>query len=291
MIAVRLQGRLGNQMFQYAFILAASKQLNTNFYIDQYIELSSVDKYFNNIAAGPNKALTQLFKIKGFKNIFSFHLRRAYYKYLAKINKLAVYEYDYNSSMPETMIKNDTLYLGFFLSELFFKPFEDTIKRNFMLKEIFVNKFKDKYNDHYKNNTTVTVHIRRTDYLNLQYLNLGADDLSLPLSYYKNALAKFEGQNVHFIFISDDIDFVLQNFKDVKNKTISTDNEIIDFQHLLNADACIISNSTFSWWGAYLNPKQEKVVYCPKYYLGFYLKQQIPQNIYPKEWRQIDFTR
>jgi hypothetical protein len=289
MIAVRLQGRLGNQMFQYAFIMTASKKLNTSFYIDQYIEISSLDKYFNNIAGGSNKALTRLFKINGFKNIFSFYFRRFYYKYLAQINRLSVCEYNYNGSATDIKQDDRKLYLGFFQSELFFDSIKQTIKSEFSLKSIFINEFKLKYYGLYKNNRIVTIHIRRTDYQSLQHLNLGASDLSLPLGYYKKALAKFNGQNVHFVFISDDPDFVNQNFKAVKNKTISTDTEIIDFQHLLNADACIISNSTFSWWGAWLNDKPGKVIYAPQYFLGWRIKQETPRGIYPDSWTIIDF--
>ncbi|SHN24128.1 alpha-1,2-fucosyltransferase [Mucilaginibacter sp. OK098] len=289
MIAVRLQGRLGNQMFQYAFILAASKQLNTNFYIDQYIELSSVERYFNNIVARPNKALTQLFKIKGFKNIFSFHLRRAYYKYLAKVNKLAVYEYDYNGTAAEITLQNNILYFGFYQSESFFDSIKETIKNGFTIKNVFIEAFNLKYSSLYQHKKIVTVHIRRTDYQSLEHLNLGAGDLSLPKAYYEKALAKFEGQNVHFVFISDDRDFVNQNFKEVNNKTISADSEIMDFQHLLNADACIISNSTFSWWGAWLNNKPGKTIYAPRYFLGWRIKLETPREIYPGNWTLIDF--
>ena len=289
MIAVRLQGRLGNQLFQYAFIIVAAKKLNTRFYIDQFIEPSIIDKYFENVT-GINKATRQVFNINGFKNIFNFHLRRLYFKYLPKINKLSVKEYTFTDTVLETTLSNNTLYSGFFQSELFFKDAEDLIRNKFSLKKIVTGQFKNKYGGLYRDNRIVTIHIRRTDYQYLPHLNLGGDDLSLPISYYQKALAKYEGQNVHFVFVTDDFDFVSQSFKYIENKTISNDTEIMDFQHLLNADECIISNSSFSWWGAWLNPKQNKVVYCPEYYVGFHLKQQIPKNIYPKEWRQIEFS-
>jgi hypothetical protein len=127
------------------------------------------------------------------------------------------------------------------------------------------------------------------DYLHLQHLNLGGDDLSLPLEYYTQAVSKYDRKPVHFVFLTDDLDFVEENFQAITNKTISNDSEIMDFQHLLNAGECIISNSTFSWWGAWLNNKPNKVIYAPKYFLGWRIKKESPWKIYPDNWIQIDF--
>ena len=164
------------------------------------------------------------------------------------------------------------------------------IRQKLTIKTEISQAFKDRFSELYRANTIVTVHVRRTDYKNLGHLNLGGDDLSLPLKYYQNALSTVTGKNLHYIFISDDTAFVEANFAGIQPKTISVENEICDFQHLLNADICITSNSSFSWWGAWLNEKESKVVYCPKYYVGFHLKKEIPLNIYPKEWRQIGFN-
>ena len=97
----------------------------------------------------------------------------------------------------------------------------------------------------------VTIHIRKTDYTDLGHLNLGRADLSLPFSYYHNVIAKIHNGNNHYIFISDDPALIAGEFDYLKDKYISNDNAIVDFQHMLNADICIIANSTFSWWAAY----------------------------------------
>lgn len=289
MIGIRVQGRLGNQLFQLAFAMAASKKLNTHFFIDQYIEHLVADKYFAGVTGKSHPAVARLFRIRGFKNIFSFHLRRLYYKYPVLIRKLPVVAYDYLSAYNEITLQNNVLYEGFFQSELFFKDIENLIRKKFTLKKKVTDQFRNKYSGLYQNNPVVTVHIRRTDYQNLPHLNLGGDDLTLPLEYYKKAMSKFADKNAHFIFVSDDAAFVDENFKEIKNKTISTDTEIMDFQHLLNADGCIISNSTFSWWGAWLNAKPGKIIYAPKYFMGWRIRKETPADIFPHDWILVDF--
>ena len=56
----------------------------------------------------------------------------------------------------------------------------------------------------------------------------------------------------------------------------------------MNANICILSCSTFSWWGAWLNKQKNLKVYVPKYFLGFKVKKEYPVNIIPKKWKQIE---
>jgi len=289
MIAVRIQGRLGNQLFQYAFALSASKRLNTRFYVDQYIDHFTVNKYFKGIDNNYFAFILKVFNLKGYKNFFTFYLRRAYFKDLQVVSQFAVRECDFEAKISEITLQNNTLYQGFFQSELFFIDFEKLIRRKLVLKKGYVDLFNIKYGILYQSHKIIAVHIRRTDYLNLGHLDLGGDDLSLPVEYYQKAISKFYDQDIHFVFISDDKAFVNRNFEDIKNKTVTSDTEIMDFQHLLNADGCIISNSTFSWWGAWLNNKKIKVIYGPKYFMGWRIKKETPPDIYPKDWVQIDF--
>jgi hypothetical protein len=289
MIAMRLQGRLGNQLFQYAFIYSASKKIGVGFYLDQYFEKSLVHKYFQIGVASGSPLSSFSTDAEGGKDKLSFHLRRNVAKFLSYFYKLKTKAYEFDSNEADVEFEDKSLYIGYFQSLLFMSPYENPIRRNLVLKKKISDEFDKHYRSLYQQKTVVTIHIRRTDYKVLGHLNLGSDDLSLPLKYYQNAISSLKDANLHYIFISDDIGFVEDNFASVEPKIISKESDIFDFQHLVNADICIISNSTFSWWGAWLNAKKNKIVYCPKYYLGHHLKKQIPQNIYPKEWRQIDF--
>jgi hypothetical protein len=55
----------------------------------------------------------------------------------------------------------------------------------------------------------------------------------------------------------------------------------------MHADICILSNSTFSWWGAWLNDKKDKIVHAPRYFLGWKTQKEFPENIYPSTWNLI----
>jgi hypothetical protein len=134
--------------------------------------------------------------------------------------------------------------------------------------------------------------VRRGDYLNLNdwwLMNLGSDNLSLPDEYYINCLKRIpDYQGYKKIFVSDDVDYIQSAFGHLENAEFVSNSLIIDFQLLLNADILIASNSSFSWWAAYLNRKAHKQVFCPKYWLGFKVKREYPSNIIPVEWTQAE---
>lgn len=75
MVSTKIQGRLANQLFQYAFIYAIAKRLNTCFYIDKSIEKFKLPKYFNIKKDLFYPLDFYLFSIKDQKHIFSYHLK------------------------------------------------------------------------------------------------------------------------------------------------------------------------------------------------------------------------
>ncbi|MGN7986704.1 alpha-1,2-fucosyltransferase [Pedobacter sp. 22226] len=274
MIGVVLQGRLGNQLFQYAFAYAASKSLNTKFYIDQRSELFVLPKYFS-LVKEFNFEVESLFRIKGFRNIFSHRLKMAFYSFLPKFFKLKPIEFS-NGSSPEMnllKLKDQILYTGFFQSEIYFANVKEEIGSLFNLKE----EFKDNYQKVVKNfpadKKVIAVHIRKGDYINLGW--------ALSTDYYHKILQQFEKESSFFVFLSDEPATIAEEFSDVPHKYISNHEEIIDFQFLLNADVCILANSSFSWWGAFLNKKQPQI-YAPKFWLG--QNEELPNSIIPKNW-------
>lgn len=295
MISITLNGRLGNQLFQYAFAYHLSKELSASFYLDQKIEPCTLPKYFE-VGTGTFSFLDKnLFSIKGYKNFFSYYLRTHFYKLMASLlfGKKNSYCFSFNAKASEVtqQIRDGILLEGYFQSVLFFEAHQEEIRQKLRLKENIRLRYQQKIEQLAPvGEKIVAVHIRRTDYQNLGILNAGHEDLTLPPSYYHRLIAKIDEdyQNPYFLFVGDDVAFMEQEFGHITNKHISRADEITDLQHIIHADICVLSNSTFSWWGAYLNNKPNKIIYCPRYFLGFHIQETLPPDIYPKGWIVVD---
>jgi hypothetical protein len=274
MIAVRLEGRLGNQLFQYAFIYATAKKLKVDFYIDQSIDKFLLDQYFEVDNTPYHLFQKYIFNTKGYKNLFSYHLKRPFYTGLKKIHQLKTLNFSHFDD-PDSQLSNmidSALYTGFFQSEQYFSAYRNDIIRLFSVKPQYKHQYKSIAAAQLPaNKPIVVIHIRRGDYVNL--------DCQLPDEYYHDIIAGLKDNDAYYVFISDEADYIKEQFAYLENKYISHNTEIIDFQLLLNADVCILSSSSFSWWAAWLNPKKNKLVYAPKYWLGFKDQKEFPTGI------------
>jgi hypothetical protein len=137
---------------------------------------------------------------------------------------------------------------------------------------------------------SVSLHMRRGDY------TLAVEgNIALPLDYYHRAIDLIRRQfadPVFFIF-SDDIEFARKNLPDDIRKVFVEGNDDVSAQEDLRLMAAcqhqIIANSSFSWWGAWLNPNSEKVVVAPRHWLLS------PESAYadllPPEWHALDSLR
>ncbi|MDO3627498.1 alpha-1,2-fucosyltransferase [Mucilaginibacter sp. BT774] len=274
MIAVKLEGRLGNQLFQYAFIYAAARRLRTSFYLDKSSDNFLLPEYFevkNNWSVLLDKTL---FSIPGFKNFFRKNLRQTFYTTLNRLllsGEKTTISNHLRSEDVLKVLKNNCEYEGYFQSESYFKEFEREIRALYQIRKQHLKAFKDMQKHRLSSRKMVVIHIRRTDYVNL--------NCSLPLSYYEKAIEFINSSEVDYIFISDDPTYVEDTFKHIPNKYISMQHEIIDLQFLINADICILSNSSFSWWGAWLNANPNKVVYAPKNWLSYGQSDEYPKGI------------
>lgn len=281
MVGITIQCRLGNQFFQYFFIRALSEKHNTGFFINQSLDKFLLSEYF--LLSGYNPLKNLINKIL-FKSIHT--------QFWKKISNVEIGEFN-NAYKDLKGLENNKSYGGYFQSENFFTTLKKPISSYIRLKPELKKSFNKKYGYLFKKETIV-VHVRRGDYLNLNdwwLKNLGSSDLTLPKEYYLQCLNGIENLNgYNIIFISDDIDYIQREFKDIENKNLINGTLIEDFQILMNADICILSNSSYSWWGAYLNNKVEKQIYCPKYWLGFKIHKEYPKGIIPQNWSQIEIN-
>ncbi|HOF56001.1 MAG TPA: alpha-1,2-fucosyltransferase [Prolixibacteraceae bacterium] len=268
MIAVNIQGGLGNQLFQYAFAFTIANQYRTFAFLDH----------------------SHPFIIPIYFKINKYHLWIENYKFLRKINRKICNRIkssnfvdltDCNIPYKKELIKNNTYYNGFFQSEKFFDNNKDPINKKFKIRRRYRIQFTNKYKEYLDQNNVLVIHIRRKDYLTHGIgKGLGNDDLSLPVDFYKKSLSSINNIEKYKIFvIGDDTEFAKNNFSFLRNVSFPENDLIIDFQLIMNADIAIISNSTFAWWAAYQNNKPNKLIIAPKYFLGFYLGREFPNGI------------
>ena len=161
------------------------------------------------------------------------------------------------------------------------------------LKEYVPNDEKDsdkkqKYLEEIKVDSTVSVHIRRGDYIEKQ--NVANNFANVTATYFDDAI-KYISSKVKIdklVVFSDDIQWVKDNLR-FDYECIYIENDGPDFQHQYLMSQCnhnIISNSTYSWWGAWLNPDKEKIVCVPG---RWFADEKRKNDIYiPNSWVRLE---
>lgn len=170
-------------------------------------------------------------------------------------------------------------FFGYFQSSKNFLGFDDKIRELYSPTNEDVQKYLSLFPD-LKNENTLSVHVRRQDYLWHSHILPPVD-----ISYYKEAIRQCEYDTL-FIF-SDDKEWAKQNFK--YPNTIIINTNLMDHEEMWVMSLCsnnIICNSTFGWWGAFLNKNINKKVFVPSIWFG--IKGPHPfHNIFMDDWIQI----
>ncbi len=267
MIGIQLQGQLGNQLFQLAFIRRCSKILNESYAILE-------DKSYGCL---PEKYFTMRFCERKYVRKMIKHI------FLLSTRKTIEFSNWQKPGIILNSLRKGVVYKGFFQSELFFDNFRKC--ELFRIKRKFRRIFHEKYGQLFKNHKVVVIHLRLKDYLEIGTEELGGKGLQLPMDYYARALDKLDtDENTKVLVISDDIQYVKQNLKLNVPFSIEENHFITDFQLMINANRLILSNSSYSWWGAYLNTKKDLRVIAPEYWLGYKVKKTYPVDIIRNSW-------
>jgi hypothetical protein len=267
MIAVKLQGQLGNQLFQIAFIRRASKILKETYVIlDDKSYGCLPDKYFR------LKFTERKIPRKLLSRYFSFFQR-----------EISEHNNWQDTSSILGNLKAGVIYKGFFQSDRFFENISD--KNIFRIRNQYWKIFRDKYEETFKKYRVILIHIRLKDYFEIGGTELGGRGLQLPFEYYQNAIDQINIDNsTRVMVISDDQKFVKENLRLKVPFSLETNHFIIDLLLLINANVLVLSNSTFSWWGAYLNIVDDLKVYAPEFWMGFKVNKPYPVDIMCKSW-------
>lgn len=238
-LSIDIKGGLGNVMFQIATAYAASIENNMLFTVDRrnyHGAHHELNKYSSNI------------------------LRNVVYSDLnIDFDYFGEKEFKYNK-LPK--FTTNTKLNGYFQSEKYFKKYRNEILEYFEPTKDIVDKVKLIYGDvlHKK---TCSIHVRRGDYLHLETFHP-----VLSINYYKESFNKLGSDLVYLIF-SDDISWCKENFDFIPNKIFVDDLE--DYEEIYLMSLCnnnIIANSSFGWWGAWLNKNIHKKIIFPKVWFG-----------------------
>lgn len=295
---VKLNGGLGNQMFQYAFAHALGKKINVDIAFDlTFFEIikgcknSTVREFelgvFNLNCAEATKE--DLFKIiptehrSKLQRFLSHYLKMEKYKQTGNAYlQTNAYSFDRN-------LLNDNDYYcydGYFQNEKYFVDYRNDLLNLFSLKEPIDEKNKAILSV-INATDSISLHVRRGDYVTLESANKFHG--TCPIEYYKDAIEYFANNvtNPHFFLFSDDIKWVIEKLKIDFPYTIIDFNQkkgYLDLELMKNCKHNIIANSSFSWWGAWLNENPEKIVIAPEKWTAKHTKK---CEIIPKNWIQI----
>ncbi len=285
MLIMRYNGGLGNQMFQFAAVASLANTLKVDFSFDcDFFNHSYSRPYQLNIFFDDKK------EVKGLK----YKALWAFRKYIKdKFLNLNVYcEKDFNFEQRFNEICDNTYIYGFFQSHKYIN--EELIKKYFTFK-IEPDEVNKKILKDMNLSESVSIHIRRGDYV--QKKRYSSIYNHLDVEHYKKAMeivAKDLTSPVFYVF-SDDIDWARENLnfegcpncleKNAKFVFISHNQGEKSWEDLRLMSNCkhnIIANSSFSWWGAYLNSNPNKIVVAPEKW--FQKIQNNPRDIYPESW-------
>ena len=248
MIIVKLKGGLGNQMFQYAYGRKLTLERQATLVLDK--------TYLTPIRQLITGTTTRHYELGEFKIKAKF-----------------------------TKAKGHNYLDGYWQNEKYFKDIRHILLKDFTLKKKTNNFLKLK--KLIAETNSVSIHFRRGDYVKRAVTRKYHGVLNL--NYYRRAIALI-GEKVekpNFFVFSDDISWVKKNFKIGKPLTfISGLRKLTNSEELILMSLCkhnIIANSSFSWWGAWLNKNPAKIVIAPKRWF----RAKTDSEIVPQSWIKL----
>lgn len=178
------------------------------------------------------------------------------------------------------------LFMGTWQSEKFFIDAKKMVRQVFVFNESLLSGETLELKNRILAENSVSIHIRRGDYLNNQYNNGFAGVCTEE--YYSKAIdliTKKVDQSVYYVF-TDDKDWVSEHFKIENAIYVNINSGEDSWQDMYLMSRCkhnIIANSSFSWWGAWLNANPDKIVIAPKLWWRLFEH----DDVVPESWIRI----
>lgn len=286
MDVVRFMGGLGNQMFQYAFLRSLENQgrevvASLGFY-KKHPELMQFE-------------LNEVFYLPKLKYEIDEQFMKSYNKRKIKNNDYNSSSYDiskrffwkenldeYGLFQKDVYNTQNCTFAGYWQSYLYFDSIKELIKDEFEFRYV-ENKLQLLMEYLFNMPNSISLHVRRGDYLKASDTYGGI----CTYDYYKRAVEYVQQivSNPFFVVVSDDIKWVKENYKLDNSIYISSSmfDNYKNWYDMAIMSACsnnIIANSSFSWWGAWLNRNENKIVIAPKRWVN----NADFENICPSQW-------
>lgn len=289
---VALTGGLGNQMFIYAFKVSLS-QHNSVALFRPYCKNSpqyghsgyQLESIFN-VKKERKRAWLMLLSIYyHFSRLAPKRVRPALLKFAGMKEFRVPDSFIFYPGITDCHF-DKTLFRGTWQSEKYFSNVSDIIRKTFTFNEKLINQSTRLFMEEIQQmHNPVSIHIRRNDYLSPKFID-GFGGICTE-DYYKKAVEYINGHldSPSFIVFSDDIEWCRKSMF-ISNAFFvdwNTNNE--SWQDMFLMSRCkhnIIANSTFSWWGAWLNTNYDKIVIAPRIWWNG-----IKDDVVPESWIRL----
>lgn len=294
MVIVKLQGGLGNQMFQYAIGKAISVKHNTavkldlSFLLDRSpkesfvfrdydLDIFNLDVEFSDIQERNKFAEAKKWWNQPLDWISSGNFKNVYYREKS-------FEFDFKA------LRHKNIYLdGYWQSPKYFMDIEYIIRENFSIKNPLLHNSERVALDIVESNS-VCLNVRRTDFVNLENTNKfhGVKENE----YFEKAIDLLSSKvaNLKIFVFSDDITWCIENLRFGFSTTFLTHEYAGDkfqnyFQLMLLCKHFIIPNSTFAWWAAWLSKNPNKIVIAPNQWFNSNIINM--SDLIPVDWLRV----
>lgn len=292
MIIVKLMGGLGNQLFQYATGRALAVRYNVPLKLDlSFLKADTKGHYTKrDLELEPFKLK---YEISTQKELSTFQETTAFQKFKKYIpflllkkfvanEKAFAFENDFSKFPANTYLN------GFWQSEKYFKSIRPELLKEISLKYEMPEVGKD-FASRISETNSVAIHVRRGDYVTNK--NASSFHGLLPSEYYNKAISLLNSkyEDLRFFVFSDDLAWVRQHMSLPANTIfIEYTSEHKTAMDLILMSKCahnIIANSSYSWWGAWLNKNETKTVIAPERW--FLDKSLDTGDLLPSSWIKI----
>lgn len=299
MIIVNIKNGLGNQMFQYAFGKMLEWKTGEQIYFDLLrddiseplitdLNVFCIEPIVESVPA--LRKLFEPFSVRAYRDnkqyfkYLYFKLRRKY-----QSNKLITEPHPsmYIELIERLNVDSKYYFLGFWQNPRYFEGYESRIRSFFVPKDVSVYELPVAKEIIASDYNTISLHFRRGDYMTSGFIE------PISLDYYYKAVELISGKlnNPFFYIFTDEPEWVKANFQiQFPHKLVTGNTGKDSYKDILLMSKCknhIMANSSFSWWGAWLDENPNKIVIAPKKWYASTDRDKYALEITPKEWIRL----